>query len=79
MVKYLTLALDWLWNLRALEGIRHQAVRYLGIGLSAYVVASTVPESPFVSWPDVPVWAIAGFTAWASTKGIEFAKAHPKG
>ena len=77
MVKYLTLALDWVWNLRALEGIRHKAVRYVGLGLSGYALLST--NEPFAALPDIPVWVIPSFTAWAMTKGIEFAKAHPKG
>ena len=77
MVKYLTAALDWLWNLKALEGVRHQVFRWVGLGLSGYVLISTSEQ--FGTLPDVPVWFVAGFTAWLSTKGIEFAKAHPKG
>lgn len=79
MVKYLTAAFDWLWNLKGLEGVRHKVFRWIGVGLSAYLVLSTDEKSPFVGLPDVAPTYAALFFGWLSTKGIEFAKAHPKG
>lgn len=79
MLKYLTAGLDWLWNLKALEGVRHKVFRWAGIALAGYQVLAVDQNSPFVNLPDVPILWFAGFMAWLSTKGIEFAKAHPKG
>ena len=76
MMKYLTAGLDWVWNLKFLQGIRHKAFRWTALALSVYVVLSTKPESPFVGLPDVPTEWYAGFVAWLATKGIEFAKVH---
>ena len=79
MLKYLSLALDWVWNLKALEGVRHKVFRWAGLGLAAYQVLAVEPSSPLVFLPDVPTLWFAGFLTWLSTKGIEFAKSHKPG
>lgn len=79
MLKYLFIALDWFWNLKAFEGKRHIIFRWAGIGLAAYQILAVDPKSPMEFLPDIPVLWFSGFMGWLSTKGIEFAKAHPKG
>ena len=74
MLKYLTLAFDYVWNLKALEGIRHKLFRYVGIGLAGYNLLSTSKE--FGHLPDVPEAYLSAFLLWLATKGIQFAKTH---
>ena len=76
MVQLLLKGLDWLWNLRGLEGVRHRIFRYGGIAFAAYQVLAVDASSPFAALPDIPVLWFSAIMAWLSTKGIEFAKAH---
>ena len=78
MLKYLTVALEALWNLKFFQGHRHRIFRYLGVILATYQVVATEPSSPLTTLPDIPSAWFAAVLAWISTKGIEFAKAHQK-
>ncbi len=78
-MKVLLSVLDWLWNLRGVEGYRTVIAKTVIIGLAAYQWASTSPSiTQFFDAPDVPANVVAAITAYFAAKMPGFAKAHPK-
>lgn len=77
-MKFLTMALDYVWNLKPLVGYRTLISKVVIIGLAAYQWASTSPSvTQFFDAPDVPANVAAFITAYFAAKMPGFAKAHP--
>lgn len=68
-------ALNWLWDLKALTGIRTKVARAVIIGLPIYAALAT-SAGIGDRLPDLDPKVLAAILAWLGSKIPGFAKAH---
>ena len=71
-------ALDWVWSLKALTGVRSLIGKTVIIGLPIYQALATSKEliSVGVDLPDLDAKVLAAILAWLGTKLPAFIKEH---
>ena len=69
---------DYLWNLKLLEGHRTKVAQVLLGGVSAYQGLATSPDliKGGIDLPDIPTAIFVGVMAYFAAKVAQFAKEH---